>query len=118
MRPRGGKNMRGELASPVLAAALVLALAARPLSAGDRLDGNPYATRSVVHARHGVAATAHPLASEIAIEVLRSGGNAIDAAIAANAALGFLVPVSCGIGGDLFALVWVDAEHRLYGLNA
>ena len=108
--------MRGKPPSPILV--VVLALAPRPTTAGDRLDGNAYATRSVVHARHGVAATAHPLASEIAIGVLRSGGNAIDAAIAANAALGVLEPVSCGIGGDLFALVWIDADARLYGLNA
>jgi len=80
--------------------------------------GKPFATRSPVIARHGMVASAHPLATRIGVEVLRDGGNAVDAAIAVNAALGFLEPTGCGIGGDLFALVWSAKEKKLYGLNA
>jgi gamma-glutamyltranspeptidase / glutathione hydrolase len=101
----------------LLAALLVLALPARGLS-GDRTEGKAFATRSVVYARHGMVAAAHPLAAQIGVDVLRKGGTAVDAAIAVNAALGFLEPVSCGIGGDLFALVWDAKTGRLYGLNA
>src|SRR5512146_764048 len=84
---------------------------------GDRYVGAAYATRSPVIAQHGMAATMQPLASQTAIDVLKRGGSAIDAAIAANAALGLMEPVSCGIGGDLFAMVWDPATHKLYGLN-
>lgn len=97
---------------------MALLVAVSPLGAGDRPEGRPFATRSVVHARHGVVAAAHPLAAEAGIEILRKGGNAVDAAIAVNAALGFLEPVSCGIGGDLFAIVWDAKSRTLLGLNA
>ncbi len=97
---------------------LVTALAAAPAGGGDRPEGRSFATRSVVHARHGLVAAAHPLAVGIGLDVLKKGGSAVDAAIAVNAALGFLEPVSCGIGGDLFALVWDAKTQRLYGLNA
>src|SRR5205823_8525511 len=75
-------------------------------------------TRSAVLARHGLAATSQPLASAAALRVLQDGGNAVDAAIAANAVLGVVEPMSCGLGGDLFALVWDAKTHKLYGLNA
>jgi gamma-glutamyltranspeptidase/glutathione hydrolase len=84
----------------------------------DRTEGRMFATRSVVLSRHGMVAAAHPLAAQIGIDVLKAGGSAVDAAIAVNAALGVVEPVSCGIGGDLFALVWAADERRLYGLNA
>jgi gamma-glutamyltranspeptidase/glutathione hydrolase len=84
----------------------------------DRPEGRPFATRSVVHARHGMVAAAHPLAVQIGVDVLRKGGSAVDAAIAVNAALGVMEPMSCGIGGDLFAIVWDAKTGRLYGLNA
>ena len=69
-------------------------------------------------ARHGMVATSQPLATEIGVATLRRGGSAVDAAIAANAALGLTEPTGCGIGGDLFALVWDAASGRLHGLNA
>jgi gamma-glutamyltranspeptidase/glutathione hydrolase len=103
---------------PILKAVLLAAVLPAALSAGDRSDGQPFATRSVVYARHGMVAAAHPLAVQIGVGVLQQGGSAVDAAIAVNAALGFLEPVSCGIGGDLFALVWDAKTGRLHGLNA
>ena len=100
------------------ALALVTTLLAGSAAGGDRPEGRAFATRSVVHARHGLVAAAHPLAVNVGLDVLKQGGSAVDAAIAVNAALGFLEPVSCGIGGDLFALVWDAKTQKLYGLNA
>ena len=88
-----------------------------PRGGGDRLVGRAFATRSPVVAARGVAATAHPIASQIAVDILKRGGTAVDAAIAANAALGLMEPTGCGIGGDLFALVWDPKTERLYGFN-
>src|SRR5262245_5946724 len=74
--------------------------------------------RSPVMAPHGMVATSQPLAAQIGLDVLKNGGNAIDAAIATNAALGLMEPTSCGIGGDLYAIVWDAKTKKLYGLNA
>ncbi len=86
--------------------------------AQDRISSPNIETRSMVIARNGMACTSQPLVSEIAIDILKKGGTAVDAAIAADAALGLMEPTGSGLGGDLFAIVWDAKTHKLYGLNS
>jgi len=84
---------------------------------GDRIDGATFASRSAAWGLHGAAATAHPLATQAAIDILKAGGSAVDAAIAANAVLGYGEPIACGIGGDCFVMLWDPKQKKVVGLN-
>ncbi len=101
----------------LVASLVLLASWTLPVASYDRVTGATHASRPDVIAANGMVATSHPLATQVGLQVLKDGGNAIDAAIAANAAIGLMEPTGNGIGGDLFAIVW-DAETRqLYGYN-
>ncbi|MGD8574444.1 MAG: gamma-glutamyltransferase [Gammaproteobacteria bacterium] len=101
------------------ACAAITLLATLPSArAYDRINGKMLASRSPVLARHAMAATSQPLAVQAALEIMREGGNAVDAAIAMNATLGVVEPTGAGVGGDLFAIVWDAKTKQLYGLNS
>lgn len=106
------------VSAPCVLLALCLFASAQFASGGDRISGSRFVTRSEVIAQHGMAATSQPLATQIALDILKKGGSAVDAAIAANAALGLMEPTGNGMGGDLFAIVWDAKAGKLYGLNA
>ena len=117
--------MRFQIKLPVLSpnpisalpiAVLIMIVAASAFCAQAAEDRSQ--ARSMVVTRYGIVATEHPLASEIGATVLRQGGHAVDAAVAANAAMGFFAPMMNGIGGDLFAIVYEARSGKLYGLNA
>src|SRR5947199_8780863 len=102
---------------PVLLTLLPMTAFASDALAGERNPPPPYrAGRSVTLAQSGMVATSHPLAAEIGLDVLKRGGNAADAAIAASAAMGLVEPMSCGVGGDLFTIVWDAKTQTLHGL--
>src|ERR1044071_7435940 len=97
--------------------AVALAMAMEGSYAGPRPSGSLVPTRSEVIATHGMAATSHPLVSQVALDILKRGGSAVDAAIAANATLGLMEPTGNGVGGDLFAIVWDPKTRKLHGYN-
>jgi gamma-glutamyltranspeptidase/glutathione hydrolase len=101
---------------PQVTAEPVEALPGLELDAGGRPVGEAW-SRSVVYGANGMAATAQPLASQVAVDILKAGGSAVDAAIAANAALGLMEPTGNGIGGDIFFIIWDPASRQLYGYN-
>ena len=114
-----GAQTSGETQSPT-AAAPAPARPAAPyagIGIGDRIEGPKFMGRSTVWGMHGAAATAHPVATLVGIDTLRRGGSAIDAAIAINAALGFLEPVANGIGGDAFCMLWDPRQKKVVGFN-
>ncbi len=97
---------------------LLILLFSTTAIAQDRRAGKPWSTRSEVIAQHGMVCSSHPLATQIGIDTLKKGGSAADAAIAVNAALGLMEATGCGVGGDLFAIVWDTKTQKLYGLNS
>ena len=100
-----------------LTTALGMAALSHSAVSADRLTDAHFSTRSEVFAPHAMAATSQPLATQIALDVMKAGGSAVDAAIAANAALGLMEPTGSGVGGDLFAIIWDAKTKKLYGYN-
>src|SRR6202521_4225895 len=112
-RPPKGKRLMRQWR--ILAfAAVGLALSAPPHAAAQ----NRSQARSMVISQYGIVAAEQPIAARAGTAVLENGGNAIDAAVAANAAMGLVAPMMDGIGGDLFAMVYDAKTNKVYGLNA
>jgi gamma-glutamyltranspeptidase/glutathione hydrolase len=116
-RVRSSIPLSWRCAASLVALTCSIATAYADIGRGDRYSGHVWASRSPVVAQHGMAATEQPLASQIAVDILKKGGSAVDAAIAANAALGLMEPVLNGIGGDCFVIVWDPKTGKLYGYN-
>ncbi len=114
-----GRVLSVTLGRGILAFLLSFFVGSQQMRAQERHPLKAFASgRSMVIAPHGIVCTSHPLAAQIGLDILKNGGNAMDAAIACNAAMGLMEPMSCGIGGDLYAMVWDEKSQKLYGLNA
>ena len=109
-------NAEASAAGPTVWAPGELRFIRDDVHAGDRPVGASFATRTAVYGKSGAAGSAHPLATQTGIEILKRGGSAVDAAVAMNACLGFLEPTSCGLGGDCFVMLWDPKQQKVVGL--
>jgi len=114
----GQKAVAAEDAGPLVQVCTDKSTPACAAVRGDRSEGWLQQTRSEVMARNGIVTTVQPLAAQAGLRILQEGGNAIDAAVASAAMLNVVYPANTGIGGDLFAMIYVAKEKKVYQLNA